>query len=178
MPSQRDKGIAWCDHTWNPTRGCSRVSQGCVNCYAEKQALRFAALPPLGVPETSGNRAGPFAGFVAKVNNHAAWTGNPLIFEVPTTRPRCVEMIRLEGWTEHIPHSACFMCPNLSDAEWIEMKRNWPADFTKACDLESEMRQKDPHFWLHPACMPLAEVDFEQQTTMFSDRGCTSGCFT
>lgn len=81
MPSQRDKGIAWCDHTWNPTRGCSRVSQGCVNCYAEKQALRFAALPPLGVPETSGNRAGPFAGFVAKVNNHAAWTGKVELME-------------------------------------------------------------------------------------------------
>jgi protein gp37 len=28
--------------SWNPTRGCSRVSPGCVNCYAERQAGRFA----------------------------------------------------------------------------------------------------------------------------------------
>lgn len=27
--------IAWCDETWNPIHGCSRVSAGCDNCYAE-----------------------------------------------------------------------------------------------------------------------------------------------
>lgn len=34
-------GINWCDATWNPTRGCSRVSEGCRNCYAEAVAGRF-----------------------------------------------------------------------------------------------------------------------------------------
>lgn len=34
--------IEWTDVTWNPTRGCSRVSPGCTNCYAERQARRFA----------------------------------------------------------------------------------------------------------------------------------------
>ncbi len=28
--------IAWCDSTWNPWRGCTKVSPGCLNCYAEK----------------------------------------------------------------------------------------------------------------------------------------------
>lgn len=28
--------------TWNPTRGCSRVSPGCLNCYAETIATRFS----------------------------------------------------------------------------------------------------------------------------------------
>ena len=28
--------IAWTDQTWNPTHGCSRVSAGCDNCYAER----------------------------------------------------------------------------------------------------------------------------------------------
>jgi protein gp37 len=28
--------IAWTDHTWNPIHGCSRVSAGCDNCYAER----------------------------------------------------------------------------------------------------------------------------------------------
>ncbi len=32
--------IEWCDATWNPTRGCSRVSPGCQNCYAERTAAR------------------------------------------------------------------------------------------------------------------------------------------
>lgn len=34
-------GISWTDATWNPVRGCSRVSEGCRNCYAEVQAARI-----------------------------------------------------------------------------------------------------------------------------------------
>ena len=34
--------IAWTDFSWNPVRGCSRVSEGCRNCYAERMAARFA----------------------------------------------------------------------------------------------------------------------------------------
>lgn len=102
----------------------------------------------------------------------------PLIFEVPMRRYQCVELIRLEGWLGDIPHSACWMCPNASDGEWLDMKNNWPDDFTSACDLEAEARIKDPHFYLHPSCAPLGEVDFHAQHTMFADRGCTEGCFT
>lgn len=35
-------GIEWTESTWNPVRGCSRVSQGCVNCYAERMAARLS----------------------------------------------------------------------------------------------------------------------------------------
>lgn len=34
--------IEWTDATWNPTRGCARVSPGCKHCYAERFAARFA----------------------------------------------------------------------------------------------------------------------------------------
>jgi protein gp37 len=27
--------IAWTEYSWNPTTGCSKVSPGCDNCYAE-----------------------------------------------------------------------------------------------------------------------------------------------
>lgn len=33
--------IEWTDATWNPIVGCTRVSEGCVNCYAERFAARF-----------------------------------------------------------------------------------------------------------------------------------------
>ncbi len=32
--------IEWTDESWNPVRGCARVSPGCENCYAERQARR------------------------------------------------------------------------------------------------------------------------------------------
>lgn len=33
--------IEWTDATWNPVRGCTKVSAGCKNCYAETLAERF-----------------------------------------------------------------------------------------------------------------------------------------
>jgi protein gp37 len=55
--------IEWTDSTWNPLRGCSRVSEGCRNCYAEKVAGRFSG-------------AGlPYEGLARMVNGHAQWTG-------------------------------------------------------------------------------------------------------
>jgi protein gp37 len=37
-----DSKIEWTDATWNPVRGCSRVSDGCRHCYAERVAARFS----------------------------------------------------------------------------------------------------------------------------------------
>ncbi len=34
--------IEWTNETWNPTRGCTKVSAGCTNCYAMRQAHRFS----------------------------------------------------------------------------------------------------------------------------------------
>jgi protein gp37 len=33
--------IEWTDATWNPVRGCTKISPGCKNCYAERFAERF-----------------------------------------------------------------------------------------------------------------------------------------
>lgn len=33
--------IEWCDHTWNPWLGCTKVSPACDHCYAEDWAKRF-----------------------------------------------------------------------------------------------------------------------------------------
>ena len=39
-------GIEWTDATWNPVTGCSKVSQGCKHCYAERAWPRLAAPRP------------------------------------------------------------------------------------------------------------------------------------
>lgn len=37
--------IEWTDATWNPVRGCLKISPGCKNCYAETFAERFRGVP-------------------------------------------------------------------------------------------------------------------------------------
>ena len=56
--------IQWTDETWNPLVGCSRVSSGCVNCYAERQAYRNAAM---GISR--------YDGLTHKVGGEVRWTG-------------------------------------------------------------------------------------------------------
>lgn len=58
--------IEWTDATWNPVKGCSRVSEGCRNCYAERMAAR--GLPGLNSPATGE----PFA---IMTPSGPRWTG-------------------------------------------------------------------------------------------------------
>ncbi|HLY60712.1 MAG TPA: phage Gp37/Gp68 family protein [Terriglobia bacterium] len=37
--------IEWTDATWNPVRGCTKISPGCAHCYAEVFAERFRGVP-------------------------------------------------------------------------------------------------------------------------------------
>lgn len=56
--------IEWTDRSdWNPVRGCTRVTEGCRNCYAESIAARFCG---------AGQ---PFEGFATKKGGEARWTG-------------------------------------------------------------------------------------------------------
>lgn len=56
--------IEWTNETWNPVRGCSRISPGCERCYAEGIAARFSG-PGL-----------PFEGFARRdANGDPQWTG-------------------------------------------------------------------------------------------------------
>ena len=60
--------IEWAEATWNPVRGCSRVSEGCRNCYAETMAARFS---------NEGNWGEGLAHFVTRPDGtkEARWTG-------------------------------------------------------------------------------------------------------
>lgn len=64
--------IEWTEQTWNPVTGCTKVSSGCKNCYAEAMARRLQAM---GV-------AGYEAGF--RLSLHAARLDQPLRRKKPT----------------------------------------------------------------------------------------------
>lgn len=82
--------IEWTDATWNPIRGCSRVSPGCVNCYAEIMAARFSksaeelAAPfleafPGEMPPTFKDQWGH--GFAEMKGGDHRWTGKVALIE-------------------------------------------------------------------------------------------------
>ncbi len=68
----KDHKIAWTEKTWNPVRGCSRISPGCVNCYAERMAARN--LPGMKSPTTGE----PFA---IMTDSGPRWTGKLQLIE-------------------------------------------------------------------------------------------------
>jgi protein gp37 len=44
----RKSKIEWTEKTWNPSAGCTKISSGCKNCYAEKMAVRLKAMKVMG----------------------------------------------------------------------------------------------------------------------------------
>ena len=85
--SDRSK-IEWTDATWNPIIGCSPVSAGCDNCYAERMAVRFA--------EQKGSN-GPLCGYYYNVVNHEGkWNGKTVLKDhklhdpLPWRKPRTI----------------------------------------------------------------------------------------
>ncbi len=99
----------------------------------------------------------------------------PLI-EQRLSRDDCISLVERMGWGTP-PRSSCWMCPNRSPHEWLDLKQNYPQDFSQAVKFEREIQIKDPDFYLTNTCQPLDTVDFnESQGDMFT---CNSGyCFT
>jgi len=42
-----ESAIEWTDSTWNPVTGCTKISPGCENCYAERMSKRLKAMGQL-----------------------------------------------------------------------------------------------------------------------------------
>lgn len=76
------KNIEWATKTWNPIIGCSKVSEGCDNCYAEKMACRLAGM--------QNKQIGTDYSSVTSVNRDMKpkyWGGNSLYRYDQVTKP-------------------------------------------------------------------------------------------
>ena len=74
----KNSKIEWTEATWNPLRGCTRVSEGCRFCYAERVAERW-----------SGPNQ-PYEGLVKSSlsGGHPRWTGEIMLVEHMLNEPR------------------------------------------------------------------------------------------
>lgn len=69
--------IEWTDATWNPVTGCSKVSPGCANCYAETLSLRFGWTPG---PWTPANAAENVKLRPERLSQPLAWRRPRMVF--------------------------------------------------------------------------------------------------
>lgn len=68
--------IEWTDATWNPVTGCSKVSQGCKHCYAEREWPRMTKL----VPAYAGRDFTDVRTHGSRLDQPARWAKRRMIF--------------------------------------------------------------------------------------------------
>lgn len=70
-----NSAIEWTDATWNPVRGCTKISPGCKHCYAETFAERWRGLPDHPYEQGFDLRLVP-----EKLEEPLSWSRSRLVF--------------------------------------------------------------------------------------------------
>lgn len=126
--------IQWCDHTFNPWEGCTKVSPGCAHCYAETRNARFGG----GTAPNWGKGAPRRRTSVHNWNEPRRWNR-----EMATVR------LKHEGCTARRPRVFC-----ASLADWLddEVPVQWLADLLALIQetphLDWLLLTKRPENWL------------------------------
>lgn len=76
--------IEWTQTTWNPVVGCTKVSEGCRNCYAERMSKRLAAMARGA--EERGENPGRKANY-KRATSPRGWTGKVVTDDTALTDP-------------------------------------------------------------------------------------------
>src|SRR5205823_2390799 len=63
-----NSSIEWTETTWNPITGCTKISPGCDNCYAIRDAHRLSGNPNLAVHNA-------YKGTTHRLNDRTNWAG-------------------------------------------------------------------------------------------------------
>lgn len=71
--------IEWTERTWNPTKGCTKISPGCKNCYAETMAKRLKAMGQAAYQDVVDER-----GWTGKIALELQALKQPLSVKKPT----------------------------------------------------------------------------------------------
>ncbi|MGA7614075.1 MAG: phage Gp37/Gp68 family protein [Thermoanaerobaculia bacterium] len=130
--------IEWTEATWNPVTGCTKVSPGCKNCYAERMANRLRAM---GVPAYEH-------GFELTLQPQALlaplrWRKSRMIFvnsmsdlfhhSVPTEFVlRVMEVIRAAHW-----HQFQILTKRSERLAELDRKIQWPSNLWLGVSVES-----------------------------------------
>lgn len=102
------------------------------------------------------------------------------------TRQDCLDWMGQHGY-ELPARSACRFCPFHSDDEWARMKRDDPASFADAVNVDKQIRLGERSYqdargelrgepYLHSSLIPLEMVQFDPTSDKSEGRGMTNEC--
>jgi protein gp37 len=127
--------IEWTDATWNPVRGCTRISPGCAHCYAATFAERFRGVPDHPYEQGFDLRLVP-----EKLTEPLLWASPKKVFVNSMS-----DLFHVDVPTEYIEQVAAVM----ETANWHIFQV-----LTKRADRMSELLQTHlqfaaqlPHIW-------------------------------
>ena len=130
----KNSHIEWCDHTFNPWEGCTKVSPGCAHCYAEARNHRFAR----------GVNWGP--GAARRRTSPANWK-QPLAWD----RKAAWDLRDAEACARELPRRPRVFCASLAD--WLddEVPVAWLAELLDLIrstpNLDWLLLTKRPQLW-------------------------------
>lgn len=112
------------------------------------------------------------------------WIKNhyPLCFDFKLRRHECLLEIKRFGLPEP-SNSSCWLCPNMQNVEWLEMKEDDPQDFIKAIAKDNMLRRVDhtngfDGIFLHRSRLPLGEADLTVKERPMPLLECADSCWT
>jgi protein gp37 len=141
----KNTAIEWCDHTFNPWEGCTKVSPGCAHCYAETRNARFGG----GTAPNWGKGAPRSRTSVHNWNQVCKWNS-----EAGKLPPADGDQVR--EW-----HRPRVFCASLAD--WLddEVPIEWLIDLLNLIretpNLDWLLLTKRPQLWKWRVSMALLE---------------------
>jgi hypothetical protein len=91
----------------------------------------------------------------------------------------CAKIVRDAGLPP-APHSSCWMCPHKRNAEWRDIRDNYPDQWREAIQLDEELRNEDERggVFLHHSRQPLNIANIDDDESKPVVQQCTLGsCF-
>lgn len=105
--------IQWCTHTFNPWRGCTKVSEGCRNCYAETMSnINHATL---GIWGPNGTRVVANPSQWKLVDDWNEWARDGVCPVCAGSRKKVKDCKNCDGTGEVEPYQARVFCASLGD---------------------------------------------------------------
>jgi len=91
-------------------------------------------------------------------------TNNYPLVDMAWRRNHCVDYLK-DNWPHPVGKSACTFCPYHDNKTWREMKRNDPASWAQAVEVDEKIRGgfrgSLAPLYLHRSMQPLKDVDFD-----------------